>query len=211
MYHPRTPTSPGRLRRQRSASVPKPLWRRTDAIAVFVSILALVVSGATWLTTERQLRLTSGQVRAYVQILDAELSEPLSKSNYHTLDLKVKNVGQTAAVEIEAQMFFELGPIPTDPATTSSNRRKLQSLGPGVERVIRLTSLARNHRMWPKPQYKYPPTFLFYGSLWTTDDTTKERRREDWCYVLKLRTEQDLETTKVESCEPNAYRAGTTE
>lgn len=204
--HYRRSTQLGQLRRVRLFAPPQPIWKRPDAWAVFVAVLALIVSAFSWFTTDQQLKLTKGQVRSYVQLIDAELTEPIATSSYFRLNLKLKNVGQTAAIAVQGEMFYELGFPGSSEYGGSGTKKDLQNFGPGVERVVQLTAPARNHHMWPPAQFKYPPTLYFFGSIWSTDDTTKERRREDWCFFLKLRRDGDMQSKTVEPCDVLTYR-----
>ena len=52
--------------------------RKTEFWATVISVVALVVSVLTWLDVHAQLRLTSGQIRAYVQVVDVRLLETIT-------------------------------------------------------------------------------------------------------------------------------------
>lgn len=179
--------------------------KKLELWAVVISLFALLVSLYSLFAAQEQLKITKGQVRSYVQVLDAELAEPIQTANFFKVNLKLKNVGQTAAIKVKADMGFELG-MPGSADNTGAGRKKeLQNFGPGVERSVQLTSVGRNNAMWPKPQFKYPPTFYFFGSVWAIDDTTKDVRREDWCYFIKTRTDEDLKSTRLEPCDILTY------
>jgi hypothetical protein len=85
-------------------------WHREPNVwAVVVAAVALVVSVLSWFDVSRQLKLYRGQVRAYVQVTDAKLVEPITTASFVTLELRLKNVGQTAAVNITANMDYRQG------------------------------------------------------------------------------------------------------
>lgn len=47
----------------------------------------------------------------------------------------------------------------------------------------------------------------FLGTAWFTDDTKHENRKEDWCYELPLKTEDDLKKTYLEPCNILTYKS----
>lgn len=80
-----------------------------------------------------------------------------------------------------------------------ATRKPIAPLGPGLERVAVLPSNGRNLRTWPAPSGRQMPIY-FYGTVWYRDDTTGERRKEDYCYELPLTSEAALAQTTLEPC-----------
>ncbi|MBS1208793.1 MAG: hypothetical protein H6R19_1191 [Proteobacteria bacterium] len=190
------------------AEVNRSHWNRNPEVwTAVVAALALAVSLFTWLDTRKQLSLTSGQVRAYLQVVEAELSEPMRLGGYVKVKLKLKNLGQTAAVRVVADFDHRLGTPGDGGSPNYGARRKLQSFGPGLERQITLTSNRMERFALPPPQFRLPPVMYFFGTVWFTDDTTQETRKEDWCYSLKFVTEQDLSKTDLEPCDILTYKS----
>jgi hypothetical protein len=167
--------------------------------AFFVAALALIVSGLTWSDVNRQLRLYRGQVRAYVQIVDAGLVEPITQASYIKLKLQLKNSGETAATNIAGEMDYRTGSPDFKGDGNSATRKPVAPMGPGLERTIVLTSNRINRREWPAPSPRQSPVY-FYGTVWYRDDTTGDQRKEDYCYQLPLTNEAALTATALESC-----------
>ena len=179
--------------------------RNPDVWAVLISVVALVVSGLTWLDVRQQLYLFAGQVRAYVQVIDAKLPEPITEPSFIRVQLHLKNFGQTAAANVYGEMNYAVG-IP-DPKGEGNEATRLQfgAMGPGMERLVTLTSNRINRRDWPTPRLRDYETVYFFGTIWFTDDTTKEQRKEDWCFEIPLKTEDDLKRTDPEPCRILTY------
>ena len=184
-----------------------PTWFKSpDAWALTISAIALLVSTGTWLQVDQQLRLTAGQVKAYVQVVDATLVEPVSTASFITLRLRIKNCGQTAASDVHGEMDYDLGMPDPNGDGNGATRRDFGPMGPGIERDVRLTSNRINRRDWPTPSH-VSPSIYFFGTVWYTDETTGDKRKEDWCFVLPLRAESDLNRTDLERSGVLMYRS----
>jgi hypothetical protein len=173
---------------------------RTDIWAVVISAVALTVSGMSWLETRQQLRLTAGQVRSYVQVVDVRLLEPVTEASFIKLQLRLKNFGQTAAINVYGEMDYARGMPDHTGRGNEATRRQLGSMGPGMERTVILTSNRINRRDWPAPRPRNYETIYFFGTVWFTDDTTRQGRKEDWCYELPVKTEGDLKRLDPGPC-----------
>lgn len=177
----------------------KQWYRDLNSWAFFIAALALIVSGLTWLDVNRQLTLYRGQVRAYVQVVDASLVEPITEASFIKLRLVLKNSGETAATDVAGEMDYRVGAPDLKGAGNSATRMPIAPMGPGLERTIVLTSNRRNRLDWPKPSPRQMPVY-FFGTVWYRDDTTGERRKEDYCYELALTNESALAATTLEAC-----------
>ena len=174
-------------------------WHREpDVWALIVASVALAVSVLSWLDVSRQLELYRGQVRAYVQVTDVRLIEPITKASFIKLKLSLKNSGQTAAVDIVGEMDYRVG-IPERKGGNDATRKPVAPMGPGLERTFVLSSNRINRFDWPKPHARQNSVY-FFGTVWYRDDTTKEQRKEDFCYELPLRDDSSLQATTLEPC-----------
>ena len=54
-----------------------------------------------------QVGLTTGQVNAYVQTAEAKPVEPTADASFVKVQLKLKNFGPTAAVNVHADMDYQ--------------------------------------------------------------------------------------------------------
>jgi hypothetical protein len=172
-----------------------------------ISIIALIVSGLTWLATRQQTQLAAGQIRAYVQVIEVKLDEPITDATFIKLKLKIKNFGQTAAVNVYGEMDYRVGmPDPKGEGNKATGRR-IGSMGPGMERTVTFTSNRYNRYDWPTPQLRNYQTVYFFGTIWFTDYTTHARSKEDWCYALDLKTGTDLKKTDLEPCDILTYES----
>jgi hypothetical protein len=61
-------------------------------------------SGASAWYARSQSQLAAGQLRANVQVLDANLVEPITDASFIKVQLKLKNLGQTTALNVQADM-----------------------------------------------------------------------------------------------------------
>lgn len=165
------------------------------------------MSGLTWLDVRQQLQLFAGQIRAYVQVVDGKLVEPITDASFIKVQLNIKNFGQTAAVNVYGEMNYDVGIPDPEGAGNEATRLNLGAMGPGMERTVALTSNRINRRDWPTPRLRGYETVYFFGTIWFTDDTTKEQRKEDWCYQIPLKTEEDLKRTDLEPCRTVTYRS----
>jgi len=157
------------------------------------------VSGASLWYSRKQVVLTTGQVKAYVQVTEAKLTEPISDASFVKVQLKLKNFGQTAAINLHGDMDYQ----DNGPKSHESNYAdllKFGSMGPGFERSVTLTSNRRSRREWPIPSLRGDHSVFFFGTVWYTDDTSGEDRKEDWCYELILKLPDDLKKTELEPC-----------
>jgi hypothetical protein len=133
----------------------KSAWHRDpDVWAVIIVASAFAISVITWLDVSRQLKLYRGQVRAYVQIVDARLVESISDASFLKLELHLKNAGQTAATNIIGEMDYRHGSPGRGDAGNSATRKPVAPMGPGLERVVVLSSNKMNRGNWPAP---FPP------------------------------------------------------
>lgn len=174
--------------------------KKIDWAAIVISGLALVTSLISAAYLIKQASLTGGQVKAYVQVQEAKLVEPISDASLIKIQLKLKNFGQTAAINVHGDMEYdELIPNPND--SNYATLLKWGSMGPSFERVVTLTSNRRSRREWPSPSLRGDHHVYFFGStVWYTDDTTGEKRKDDWCYELTIKTVEDLKKLDLEPC-----------
>ena len=183
------------------------LIKSADAWAVIISAFALVVSGLTWLDVRQQLRLAAGQSRSYVQVFGASLKEPLARASFIEVELKLKNFGPTAATDVYGGMDYQIGMPDPKGEENSATSQQFGAMGPGMERTVTLKSNRYNRRDWPAPSLRNYQTVYFYGTIWFTDETTKERRKEDWCYSLPIRSDADLQRHELELCGSLSYKS----
>lgn len=180
---------------------------RLLSISSFViSGLAFGVSLAGLLYTREQLKLSAGQIRSFVQVLDVTLDKPLPDSSFATVLIHVKNAGQTAAGRVVGEMDYRHGWPDNNRDGNSATATDFGALGPGVERTVRITHNAYTNRFEPPPVYPRQSPYYFYGSVWYEDDTTKEIRRDDWCYELEWKSEEDMKSTSLRQCRDQYYR-----
>jgi hypothetical protein len=185
--------------------------RAIDILALVVSTAALVVSLFSWWATSRQASLMAGQVRAYVQVQSAELVQGLSQPSFMTfmtLRLRIKNLGQTGATNVQGDMSYDTGMPGKGDRINDATLRRFGRMGPGFERSVILRSNTMRREPWPTPHFR-GQTVYFFGTVWFTDDTTKENRKDDWCYELPLKTEADLSRTELRACEVLGYESKT--
>jgi hypothetical protein len=181
---------------------------KLDSIAIIISVIALIISGLSWWDSHRQGKLTAGQIKSYVQVVEAKLVEPISEASFIQLQLKIKNFGQTAAVNVRGEMDYQVGMPDPEGKGNEATRRDIGSMGPGMERTVTLTSNRRNMRDWPTPTLRGDQRVFFFGTVWYTDDTTREERKEDWCYQLILKAEADLKTRiDIQPCTILTYKS----
>ena len=109
--------------------------KNLDVFALIIAALSFLLSGASLWYSRVQVRLTSGQVKAYVQIVEVKLAEPIADASFVQVQLKLKNFGQTAAVNVHADMDYQ-DDIP-DPSGEPNSASMLifGSMGPGFERT----------------------------------------------------------------------------
>ena len=181
--------------------------KNPDIWAVIISAIALIVSYITWSSVQQQLRLTAGQIRAYVQVVEVKLNEPIADASLIKLQLRIKNFGQTAAVNVHGEMNYKVGMPDSTGQGNKDTDRKIGSMGPGMERTVTLTSNRLNRQGWPAPQLRNYETVYFFGTIWFTDYTTHKQSKEDWCYALPLKTEADLKKTDLEPCDILTYES----
>lgn len=172
--------------------------KRIEITAIIISMVALGISLASSIDVHQQVKLTSGQVRSYVQVVEAELVEPITEASIIKLQLRLKNFGQTAAINVYGEMDYQIGAPDMSGRGNSATRLSFGSMGPGMERTIVLTSNRINRREWPTPSLHNFQSVYFFGTIWYTDNTTHEENKEDWCYELPLKGEKDLSKLKLE-------------
>jgi len=180
--------------------------RKTEFWATVISVVALAVSAMTWQDVHAQLRLISGQIRAYVQVVDVRLLEPITDSSFIRLQLRLKNLGQTATRQVYGEMDYDLGIPDVHGNGNEATGVRFGSMGPGLERLVTLQSNRINRRDWPTP-YPRQESVYFFGTVWFVDDTTGEQRKEDWCYELPLTSETSLKRTDLEQCAKLTYKS----
>lgn len=172
--------------------------KKLEFWALVIAGFSLVLSGWTLLYTRTQIALTNaqlvltkGQIKSYVQVSEAKLVEPLSDARFVQIQLKLKNFGQTAAANVQGDMdYHDYSPDPNGEGNYAT-LRKFGPMGPGYERTVMLTSNRRNMGNWPVSLRGDRDVYI-YGTVWYTDDTTAEDRKEDWCYEFAFKTEDDL-------------------
>lgn len=162
-----------------------------DFWALIIAVLSLVLSGWALWYTHTQIALTKGQIKSYVQVSEAKLIEPVSDASFVQIQLKLKNFGQTAAVNVQGDMDYRNSLPDPDGRGNSATLIKIGSMGPGFERPVTLKSNRLNNRDFPV-SWRGDKSIYIYGTVWYTDDTTSEDRKEDWCYEFAFKTEDDL-------------------
>ncbi len=175
-------------------------FKKTENLAIVIAIISLLMSGFTWLNDHNQTQLFEAQIRSYVQVVEVKLMKSIMDADFIELQLKLKNFGQTAAINVQAEMDYQLGSPDLKGHGNIATRQPLGSYGPGFENTIVLKSNRRNSRNWPVPRLSRYESVYFYGTIWYTDETTNKERKEDWCCELPLKTPEDLQRTNLESC-----------
>jgi hypothetical protein len=161
----------------------------------------------TWWYSREQVRLVGGQIKSYVQVVEVKLVEPITDASLIQLQLKIKNFGQTAAINVHGEMNYDDQVPDPEGKGNEATRREFGAMGPGLERTVTLKSNRINRREWPTPSIRGDHTVYFFGTIWFTDDTTHENRKEDWCYQLTLKTEADLKKIDLEPCFGLTYKS----
>lgn len=176
--------------------------KKKDTVARVTAFISLIVSLLTLYYVREEFRLSSGQARANVEVVDVVLVEPIAKPRFIKLKVRVKNSGQTAAVNVYGEMDYQKGMPDHEGKGNPATRQTFGSLGPDMEKTIIFSSNRNNLRNWPEPSLRRRDNSIyFYGTVWFTDETTNEERKEDWCYKIELKTEADVtERTKLERC-----------
>lgn len=179
--------------------------KKFDVWALVISALSFLMSGISLVYSVRQVGITAGQVKAYVQVTEVKLVEPLTDASFVTLQVKVKNFGQTAAIDVQGNMDYRDYSPDSQGDGNYATLRSFGPMGPGFERTVTLSSNRISRREWPAPSYRGDHYVSFYGTVWYTDDTSREDRKEDWCYVLVIKTSDDLKKTELEPCDIIKY------
>jgi len=165
--------------------------------ALVISVIALFISWQSCRDVHQQLVLTSGQVRSYVQETEVKLLHPINQGSFVKIQLKIKNFGQTAALNVEGDFDYEKGST-IGASDNIATLGKFGSMGPGFERIITLTSNRRNNYGDFFPPFPRGLSVYFYGTIWYTDATTNERKHTDWCYELPLNNDTDTSKTDLQ-------------
>lgn len=184
--------------------------KKNDFWAIIISVLGFAISCFNYYDVHNQLILMAGQVKAYTQVIEVSLVEPITDASFIKLKLRIKNFGQTAATNVYGEMDYDIATPDFSGEGNSATRRDFGSLGPGLEKTIILTSNRINDRKWPTPSHNYKTsnsTIYFFGTIWYTDDTSKEKRKEDWCYALVLKNEEDLKKLDLEQSTTLIYKS----
>lgn len=181
--------------------------KRLDVFALVIAGLSFLLSGASLWYSRAQVGLTTGQVKAFVQIADAKLVEPIGDASFIKVQLKLKNFGQTAAVNVHADMDYQDDSPDHTGEPNRGSMLQFGSMGPSFERTVTLTSNRRSRGEWPTPSMRGDRAVYFFGTVWYTDDTTNQDRKEDWCYKLTLKTQDDLKSTALEPCVILTYQS----
>jgi hypothetical protein len=175
----------------------------TDKVARWIAVISLLVSLAGTYYSSQQTRITSGSQKAFVQVFEAALVEPLPAASFVRVRIKLKNFGLTAATEVQGDFDYSEG-MPGDEHNSATNRR-LGAMAPGRDSTVVFQSNRRNMSRDIHPQYRLPPTYYFYGTVRYQDDTTGEQRQDVWCYQVNYRSEEDLKRTDLQPCDILQY------
>jgi hypothetical protein len=175
--------------------------------SLMISFIALLISGLAALFSYKQLTLSAGQIRAYVQVTEASLAEPLMEASYIKIRLRIKNFGQTAAIKISGNMDYSAIVPDITGKGNGANITDIGTMGPGMEKVVIITSNKINYRSFPEPRLGRSPQIYFYGTIWYTDATTNVRGHEDWTYQLTLKKPEDLNKTELEQSETLVFKS----
>jgi len=170
------------------------LIKRPDIWAVVISLVSLFVSLGSLNYSRKQSDLSGGQVRANVQVVDASLVEPITDASFIKIKLRVKNYGQTSAINVSGDMGYEVGV----PRANTASRIDFGNMAPAYEQTVILVSNRINSREWPNPSPKGLNTVYFYGTVWFTDETTNKKLKSDWCFGRPLKKDSDLKRLDLE-------------
>ena len=163
---------------------------------LLVAVAALGLSVFTFFDTRAQLRLASRQAKAYVQVLKAELVEPLETTSFVTLRLYLKNLGPTAAKNVRASMEYSDGM----PGSSADRGSTAGDMGPGRERDLEIKSYRMVRSPWPRSDGRSPGRVFIFGSVYYLDESSGEPQHEDYCYQLLVRVPEDLRRTDLQQC-----------
>lgn len=173
--------------------------KRLDTAGVAISGVALAVSILAFANTCQQERLMAAQLRPYVQVVDAELVEPVAFASFVRIKLRLRNFGQTAAADVRGNMDYAVGAPATDGGGEEATTKQIGNMSPGLERSVVLSSNRINRRQWTVGRGSRYEILYLFGSVWSSDSVTGREFREDWCYLVPL-TEAGVRGRQLELC-----------
>jgi hypothetical protein len=153
------------------------------------------------------LDISRKQSMAFVQIVDAELVEPIDSASIYKIKLTLKNLGQIPArnVKVEFDFSVQIGDFKSD--GNPSTRKEIGSIGQGFEKIVIIQSNKRDFKMW-NINKRIPDVMYFYGTVFYKDNLNDTlEKKEDWCYELKLDSDKVLKTKKLNQSESSKFKS----
>ncbi|MEO6304262.1 MAG: hypothetical protein ABIP51_13940 [Bacteroidia bacterium] len=163
-----------------------------NTITITLSLLALVISVRTCNISNRAIEISEKQGQAFIQISDAKLVDTLNNASFLAIELTLKNLGQTPASSMSAEMDFYLGCIPNNIEGNTATRKEIPSMGQGFESKLILTSNRINLRDWKANGGRLYKTLFFFGTVFYKDNLTQINRKVDWTFELPLKNDKSL-------------------
>jgi hypothetical protein len=140
-----------------------------NTLTFVVSIVALMISFKTCITSDRALEISERQSEPFLQISELKLIDSLNNISFLTIELTIKNLGQTPAINVSAEMDYKLGIVSKEKYGNSVTRRAIPNIGQSFETKIQLVSNRRNMRNWKTSGFRMHETLFFYGTLFYTN------------------------------------------
>jgi hypothetical protein len=127
---------------QKGPEKPSDAWTLSDKIAAIASIAALLQFFALVITVFVLMSTAKRQLRAYVFVYSAEISNIMSDQNV-AVTLVVKNFGQTPAYKLSAWLGVDILPFPLKtPLSSAADIQQIANtnIGPGGEQAMKFSS-----------------------------------------------------------------------
>jgi hypothetical protein len=179
---------------------------KISAGSFILALLALVISARTCSDSNRIVEISEKQTEPFLQVTEVKLADKGLSSSFVSVELTIKNLGQSPATKVSAEMDYNEGGIKQIQLNGNSiTRKKISSLGQGHEEKITLKSNRRNQQNWNTSRRRLPNYAYFFGTVFYTDKLNNKNKKVDWCYQLKLDSVESLNLLELEKSESGKF------
>jgi hypothetical protein len=178
-----------------------------EFLSLIVAIAALFLSFRACSDSNEALKISKQQSMAFLQVVDAQLEEPIRDASCVKIKLNIKNLGQIPANNVKAEFDYGvfIGSIKSD--GNIATRSVVGGIGQGFEKSITLKSNHWNHNDWKIKNGRFQDVIYFYGTIFYKDDLSEEEKKVDWCFELPLNNENALTALRLYQSDGDEYES----
>ena len=173
---------------------------------VFLSLLAVGVSFASFYQSKQAVRISREVSRAAVQVNSVRLTDTPERLSFLRVDLTLTNYGQVTARDVSTTLEWDISDFDLPIKDATYKHQPFGNLAPKSSKTARLQANRRFTSAGMELQRDSGPTrpthkLLVYGVVHYTDDVSGLRGSDPWCFFFDPRDNPRGDPLDLRACE----------